>query len=116
MRTTLWTTLVITVLVVTGFTGVAQAARGDGLTNLLGETGTGLLIIAAGLFSVAGGLFAWPFFMNHRKAQFFVRLLGMNGARGLYVVLGALICFCGIMVLTGKSKPQDADASVTRNR
>ena len=112
MRTRLcWTTLVMTALVVCGFTGVAEAARGDGLTNLLGETGTGLLIIAAGLFSIAGGLFAWPFFMNHRKAQFFVRILGMNGARGLYVVLGALICFCGIMVLSGKSKPQNADAS-----
>ena len=108
-----WTTLVMTALVVCGFTGVAEAARGDGLTNLLGETGTGLLIIAAGIFSIAGGLFAWPFFMNHRKAQFFVRILGMNGARGLYVVLGALICFCGVMVLTGNSKPKNADAAPT---
>lgn len=106
------------VLVVCGFAGVAHAARGDGLTDLLGETGTGLLIVGFGLFSIAGGAFAWPFFMNHRKAQLFVRMLGYNGARGLYVVLGAIICFCGVMVLAGKSKPQDANAApnVTRTR
>jgi uncharacterized membrane protein len=108
--------VIAAVLVVCGFAGVAEAARGDGLTNLIGETGAGLLIIGAGLFSIAGGVFAWPFFMNHRKAQFFVRLMGFNGARGLYVVLGAIICFFGIMTLAGKSKPQDASANVTRAR
>ena len=118
MRKLALMSVVASVLVVCGFVGVAHAARGDGLTELLGETGTGLLIIGFGLFSIAGGAFAWPFFMNHRKAQLFVRMLGYNGARGLYVVLGALICFCGVMVLAGKSKPQDAGASpaVTRTR
>ena len=112
-----WMSVIAAVTVVCGFAGVAEAARGDGLTSLLGDTGSGLLIIGAGLFSIAGGVFAWPWFMNHRKARFFVNLLGENGARGLYIVLGAIICFCGIMVMAGKSKPQDASAAnLTRTR
>ena len=111
-----WMSVIVVVIVVFGFASVAEAARGDGLGDLLGDKGTGALIFAAGLFSIAGGVFAWPFFMNHRKAQFFVRLLGQNGARGLYVVLGAIICFCGVMMMAGKSKPQDASANVTSSR
>lgn len=119
MRNKLWLmSLTAAVLVVCGFAGVAEAARFDGLHQALGDTGMGLLIIGAGLFSVAGGVFAWPFFMNHRKAHFFVRIMGYNGARGLYVAFGAIICFFGVLVMAGKNKPQDAAAApnVTRTR
>ncbi len=54
----------------------------------------GLFIVATGLFSAAGGIFNWDWFMNHRKARFMCSLLTRTEARVFYA-----ICELGIVVL-----------------
>ena len=56
----------------------------------------GLIIVAAGVFSICGAIFDWDWFINSRKARFFVSILGRTGARIFYGVLGV-----GIVVLGG---------------
>lgn len=61
----------------------------------------GLVLVAAGVFSVLGGALDWGFFMNSRKAQGIVRLIGHNGARGFYVILGLFIAVMGGLIAAG---------------
>jgi len=61
----------------------------------------GLILIAAGLFSAAGGIFNWNWFMGARKAEFFVKTLGRDGARIFYGALGGAIAIVGILMLVG---------------
>ena len=61
----------------------------------------GLILVAAGIFSVLAGALDWGFFMDSRKAQRMVRLIGHNGARGFYVVLGLGIAVMGGLMATG---------------
>ncbi len=58
-------------------------------------------IIGAGLFSVAGGVFQWGFFMDSRKAQGVVKLFGRQGARVFYVCLGLFVVGLGTMIMLG---------------
>ena len=54
-----------------------------------------LLVIVIGLmgaFSLAGAVMNWDWFMLSRKAAFFVKLFGRNGARVLY---GLLLAYAG---------------------
>ena len=51
----------------------------------------GLILVAAGIFSVLGGALDWGFVMDSRKAHGMVRLIGHNGACGFYVVLGLVM-------------------------
>jgi small neutral amino acid transporter SnatA (MarC family) len=53
------------------------------------------LFILAGLFSIAGALFNWEWFMTNYKAAVFVRILGRSGARILYAILGLLLAALG---------------------
>ena len=62
---------------------------------------TGLLLILAGLFSVAGASFDWEWFMNHRKARLFTKLLGRTGARIFYGLLGFVIAVLGVFTMFG---------------
>ncbi len=64
-------------------------------------------IIGAGLFSFAGGLFGWDWFLNSRKARFLVKIIGPMGARIFYMVLGLGIATLGVLLLTGviENKP-----------
>ena len=57
------------------------------------------ILILAGLFTVAGAVLDWSFFMNSRKAAMFVSLFGRNGARTFYVVLGAALVVFGVVNL-----------------
>jgi len=50
-----------------------------------------IIVIFAGIFSIAGGVCDWDFFMNSRKARFIVTGFGRNGARIFYVCLGVII-------------------------
>lgn len=50
-----------------------------------------VVFLLTGLFSLAGALFDWDFFMNNRRAAIFVRLLGRNGARVFYGALGLVL-------------------------
>jgi hypothetical protein len=61
----------------------------------------GLLIVAAGLFGMAGGVFDWDWFMNHRKARFMCAILSRNGARIFYVLLGLGLVVLGTLLTTG---------------
>ena len=58
-----------------------------------------IFFVLIGLFSICGAFFNWDFFFESRKARPFVALLGRNGARIFYGVLGAFIIFCGIMAM-----------------
>ncbi len=59
------------------------------------------LIIAAGLFSLAGAVFDWDWFINSRKARLWVRLFGRGGARIFYALLGLGIAGLGVALATG---------------
>jgi small neutral amino acid transporter SnatA (MarC family) len=59
------------------------------------------LFILGGLFSFAGALFNWEWFMTNYKAAFFVRLLGRSGARVIYAILGLLLAALGFAGLFG---------------
>lgn len=61
----------------------------------------GLFFVFAGLFSVAGGVCNWDWFMNHHKAQFMSSLLGRNGARVFYMILGLGLAVFGALYAAG---------------
>jgi len=61
----------------------------------------GLLLVLVGLFAIAGGLFDWEWFMTNRKAWVFVKLLGRNGARVFYSVLGLVVVALGLLIVFG---------------
>jgi hypothetical protein len=60
---------------------------------------SGWIFIALGLFSAVCAAFDFEWFMNHRKARFFVKILGRMGARIFYVLLGAAILVLGGLIL-----------------
>ena len=61
----------------------------------------GLFFIAAGGFCITGAVCNWEFFMNSRKARGMVAILGRNGARGFYVILGSVIVIMGLLFAVG---------------
>ena len=61
----------------------------------------GLILVGGGLFSLAGAVFDWDWFMESRKARFFVALLGRTGARGAYILLGIVLIVMGILAMLG---------------
>jgi hypothetical protein len=61
-----------------------------------------IFLISAGLFSMAGALFNWDFFLESQKASVFMRMLGRNGTRILYYfVLGLTILTIAVLVQLG---------------
>jgi hypothetical protein len=61
----------------------------------------GLILVAAGIFSICGAAFDWEWFINNRKARFFVATFGRNGARIFYGVLGIAITVVGTLITLG---------------
>ena len=61
----------------------------------------GLILVAAGLFAICGAAFDWDFFINSRKARFFVSILGRMGARIFYAILGLVIVVLGALITAG---------------
>ena len=61
----------------------------------------GLLMIAAGLFSAAGGIFNWEWFMSNSKARFVTYFIGRTGARAFYILLGLAIVVLGTLLAMG---------------
>ncbi len=61
----------------------------------------GLFLVAAGIFSICGAAFDWDWFINSRKAAFFVAILGRNGARVFYGILGAALVVLGALMTLG---------------
>ncbi|MEW6535052.1 MAG: immunity 17 family protein [Candidatus Auribacterota bacterium] len=70
----------------------------------MNENIMGLILVFAGLFSIAGAVFDWDWFMTHRKARLLVKLLTRNGARVFYAVLGVIISVIGILVMLNAFK------------
>ncbi len=64
----------------------------------------GLVLLTAmgsGLLSIAGGFMGWDWFLNHPRARPVVRLLGREGARVFYILLGGLlIALCTVLLLS----------------
>lgn len=50
-----------------------------------------LLLVAAGLFTITASIVNWDWFFENRRAAFFVKTFGRNGARIFYGILGAVI-------------------------
>ena len=55
----------------------------------------GGLIIAGGVFTIFCAAMNYNWFMNHYKADLFVKIFGRNGARLFYIVLGIVLIFLG---------------------
>ena len=61
----------------------------------------GLILMAAGIFSISGAALDWDWFINSRKARLFVSLFGRNGARIFYGLLGTVITILGLLITIG---------------
>ena len=61
----------------------------------------GLLVVATGLFSIAGAVFNWDWYMNHYKARFIVKILGRIGARLLHGLFGGGLAIVGLLMTMG---------------
>lgn len=59
-------------------------------------TTNGILAVAAGAFTVVAAFADWDWFMQNYKARFFVNLLGRQGARTFYAILGLAIIVLGL--------------------
>ena len=58
------------------------------------ETGELIKIVllgAVGIFAIVSSIFNWDFFFENRRAAFFVKTFGRNGARIFYIILGVVI-------------------------
>ncbi|MEW6359350.1 MAG: immunity 17 family protein [Planctomycetota bacterium] len=61
----------------------------------------GLIICAAGVFSLLGGALDWEWFMTNRKARPLVAILGRTGARIFYGLLGIALAIVGGLLALG---------------
>ena len=50
-----------------------------------------VLFACIGCFSMVGAVANWNWFMNSPRAAFMVKILGRNGARVFYMLLGAAL-------------------------
>jgi small neutral amino acid transporter SnatA (MarC family) len=55
-----------------------------------------IFCVLAGLFSFAGAVSNWEWFMTNSRAAVFVRLLGRTGARIFYGLLGVFLAALGL--------------------
>ena len=61
----------------------------------------GLLLFAAGIFSICGAAFDWDWFMDDHRARPFVWILGRDGARAFYGLIGSALAVFGALVAIG---------------
>ncbi len=54
-----------------------------------------ILSILGGIFSLASAILDWEWFMTNYKAAVLVRILGRNGARLFYALLGLALAGLG---------------------
>lgn len=62
---------------------------------------TGLILLVTGIFSICGAAFDWDWFIESRKARFFVSMFGRNCARVFYAILGVVIAVMGVLMALG---------------
>jgi len=58
-----------------------------------------IIVFAGGLFSILASVLNWNFFFENRRANIFVKILGRNGARIFYFLLGLFLLFLGYLIL-----------------
>ncbi|WP_063564459.1 immunity 17 family protein [Paenibacillus sp. O199] len=58
-----------------------------------------LLAIAAGIFSLLGGINNWDWFMKSFRAGLFVKPIGRQGARVVYGIFGIVLITIGVLLL-----------------
>ncbi|SFC35721.1 immunity 17 family protein [Ruminococcus albus] len=58
-----------------------------------------LLIILAGGFSIFCAYKDYDWYMDSRKARFWVRILGRDGARKFYIGIGVFLVLIGVVTL-----------------
>lgn len=61
----------------------------------------GLMLLGAGILSICGAALNWDSLFESKKTQFFVKILGRNGARGFYGVLGVVVAVMGVLMALG---------------
>ena len=59
----------------------------------------GVLVALAGLFSIAASWFNWDWYFNNHRARLFVSLLGRQGARIAYAILGLVLVVLGAVAM-----------------
>ncbi|MFK7800298.1 MAG: immunity 17 family protein [Anaerolineae bacterium] len=59
------------------------------------------IFMVIGLFTIAGALFDWDWFMLSRRARWLVGIFGRDGARIFYALLGVGFIVFGGMALFG---------------
>jgi hypothetical protein len=77
---------------------VAALFHGSAEGAARGRPELGFFLIAAGIFAACGGIFAWDFFMSHRRARLLARFLGRTGTRYFYGVLGGALAGAGVVM------------------
>jgi hypothetical protein len=60
---------------------------------------TTLFLLGGGLFTVVGAVCDFDWFLGHRKARIFVAILGRNGTRVFYALLGGALAGAGAALL-----------------
>jgi len=65
----------------------------------------GLILIAVGVFSVAGGFSNWSWWWNNRRARLVSALITQTGARGFYVLMGGVMIVSGVLFALGIVEP-----------
>jgi len=75
---------------------VAAGAFFNGSVRDRSRPEVGFLLIAAGVFAVCGAIFAWGFFMSHRRARLLTLFLGATGTRFFYALLGGALAGVGV--------------------
>lgn len=61
----------------------------------------GWVLVICGVFSICGAVLNWDWFMNNRRARFFVSIFGRNGARMFYGLLGSALVVVGFLLALG---------------
>ncbi|SDA21152.1 Immunity protein 17 [Ruminococcus sp. YE71] len=57
-----------------------------------------IAIILCGVFCIFCAYKDYDWFMNNYKARPLVKLLGRNGARVFYIIIGIMFVLCGIFI------------------
>jgi len=58
------------------------------------------LMIGVGVLTLIAALTNWEWFFKQRRAQSLIKLMGRNGARVFYALLGTLFSVIGWLVIT----------------
>ena len=67
-------------------------SKGKGVVRHMGSI-MPLILIASGVCTIFCAFMDYGWFMNHRKAAFFVAIFGRNGTRVFYIILGIVVIF-----------------------